>query len=424
MFGQNQVVFAPYHADGIYHIGEMVGWTAKTSANNANTRYTYVIKRNNKDIVKTGAFDLAAGPARLEVRADEPAMILVEVEPEHAALWPTDKGAKQEPAGPGPKGKKPAPETMLGAAIEPTKLLPSAARPKDFMKFWKENLAALAKIPIDPVLTPVRSDKSGADLYTVTLDSVGSHVHGYLATPAKPGKHPALIMFQYAGVYKLDPDGVLRHAQDGWLALDVDSHDMSPTEDSGVPTDYYTIGNKDKKTSYFLKMYLRDTRAVDYIRSRPDWDGKTIVLTGSSMGGQQSLVTAGLNGKLITAVIVDEPSGADTNGDLHGRKAGYPYWPSSDPDVMRTSLYFDPVNFAPMIKAKTILAVGFIDTTAPPAGIWTVFNQIHAPKEIVPMIESAHNNLTPDKQMAFKARSQEALADLLRGKPLSFKKQN
>jgi pimeloyl-ACP methyl ester carboxylesterase len=93
-------------------------------------------------------------------------------------------------------------------------------------------------------------------------------------------------------------------------------------------------------------MYLRDSRAIDYIASRPDWDGKTIVIMGTSMGGQQSLVTAALNPK-VTAVIVNEPSGADSNGNLHGRKAGYPNWPSSDAKVMETALYFDTVNFAP-----------------------------------------------------------------------------
>jgi len=41
-------------------------------------------------------------------------------------------------------------------------------------------------------------------------------------------------------------------------------------------------------------MYLRDSRALDSLMTRPDWDGKTIVLMGTSMGGQQSIVLAGL----------------------------------------------------------------------------------------------------------------------------------
>ena len=59
-------------------------------------------------------------------------------------------------------------------------------------------------------------------------------------------------------------------------------------------------------------MYLRDSRVLDYLLTRPDWDGKTIVLTGGSMGGQQSLVLAGLRPEKITAVLVCVPAGADT----------------------------------------------------------------------------------------------------------------
>jgi cephalosporin-C deacetylase-like acetyl esterase len=190
---------------------------------------------------------------------------------------------------------------------------------------------------------------------------------------------------------------------------------MPPNESTGPPRDYQAVGNTDRETSYFLKMYLRDTRAIDYIASRPDWDGKTIVVMGTSMGGQQSLVTAGLNPDRITAVIVNEPSGADTNGDLHGRAAGYPNWPSNDLKVMQTALYFDPVNFASRIKAPSLVAMGFIDTIAPPAGIWTALNQIPGPKEAVAMVESDHNNITPDKQGAFQERSEGVLRTILQG---------
>jgi cephalosporin-C deacetylase-like acetyl esterase len=39
-------------------------------------------------------------------------------------------------------------------------------------------------------------------------------------------------------------------------------------------------------------MYLGDYRAVEYLASLPDWDGKTLVVMGTSMGGQQSLCVA------------------------------------------------------------------------------------------------------------------------------------
>jgi cephalosporin-C deacetylase-like acetyl esterase len=252
------------------------------------------------------------------------------------------------------------------------------------------------------------------ELSTVKLDSLGSNVQGYLAKPARQGKFPALVILQWAGVYALRPETVTDRAAEGWLAFDVDSHDLPPNQATGVSPGYQAIGNNDREKSYFLNMYLRDARAVDYIMSRPDWDGKTLVLTGTSMGGQQSLVTAGLHSG-ITAVVVNEPSGADSNGELHGRQAGYPNWPSNDPKVMETALYFDTVNFAPRIKAPLAAAIGFIDTTCPPAGVWTAVNQIPGPKEVIPMIESDHNNKTPQKQGAWDARSKEVLNLILNG---------
>ena len=115
---------------------------------------------------------------------------------------------------------------------------------------------------------------------------------------------------------------------------------------------------------------------LDYLLTRPDWDGRTIVLTGGSIGGQQSLALAGLRPEKISAVLVCVPAGADTNGNLHGRRAGYPDWASDSADVMRTSLYFDTVNFASRIKAPVMAGIGFIDTISPPAGIWTMLDRV------------------------------------------------
>jgi lysophospholipase L1-like esterase len=133
------------------------------------------------------------------------------------------------------------------------------------------------------------------------------------------------------------------------------------------------------------------------------------------MGGQQSLCAAGLNPR-VTALVVNEPAGADSNGPLHGRASGYPNWPADDPRIMRTALYFDTVNCAMRIKVPSLVAMGFVDTIAPPAGIWTAFNQIQSRKLAVPMIDSAHNNqATPEQQMPYTRRSAEWLGLMVQG---------
>jgi cephalosporin-C deacetylase len=62
-----------------------------------------------------------------------------------------------------------------------------------------------------------------------------------------------------------------------------------------------------------------------------------------------------------------------------------------------------------------LAGMGFIDTISPPAGIWTVLNQIPIPVEPLAMIESEHDNYTPDKGRACSARTQEILDLLLKG---------
>jgi len=414
---EQQLAFAPYHAGGIYDVGETVGWTVTPGPVAPRYSYKWTVRRNNAVVLKEGKLDLSSGSDKIEITGDQPEMIYVAVEP--YARLATDAAAPAPSAGSPYIGGNTGRNNGLyavGAAVAPQKLGLSTPRPADFDAFWDGKLAAQSKIPVNAELAPVETDVPGVELNMFVMDALGSKAHGYLAKPAREGKFPALIQLQYAGVYALNARGAAQRAAEGWLFLNVDSHDKLPSDPSGnIPRVYQAVGNTDREKTYFLNMYLRDSRVLDYLLTRPDWDGMTIVLTGGSMGGQQSLVLAGLRPEKITAVLVCVPAGADANGDLHGRKAGYPNWPSDNPDVMKTALYFDTVNFASRIKAPVMAGMGFIDTISPPAGVWTALNQIAGPKEPLPMIESEHDNLTPQKGRACPARTRELLDVLVKG---------
>jgi cephalosporin-C deacetylase len=396
----------PFKNSGIYRFGEKVGWTVSLPpGGQAGGDYTYTIKRNNFDVIKTGKLDFSSGSDTIEVTLDQPAMVYVQI----------------SPPGGGSVGEAPA---VWGAAVAPEKLQPSAARPADFDDFWKSKIKMLEAIPPNPVLTPSDSGRSGIEYATIQLDHInGTHVYGQIAKPARGGKFPGLVIFQWASPpYPLQKEWVTDRAAEGWLALNIEPHDVLPDQPpsyyKALPEalkNYQSIGNDNRDKCYFLQMYLADYRAVEYLASRPDWDGKTLIVRGISMGGQQSLCVAGLNRK-VTGVIVDEPSGCDSNGPLHGRASGYPNWPANNPKIMETALYFDAVNFASLIKVPSLVAMGFVDTVAPPVGIWTAFNQIEAPKEAVPMIDSPHNYLaTPAQQWPYTHRSAEWLDTLVKG---------
>lgn len=387
-----EVTVAPSKPTGIYDLGERVAWTVSAPKTTSDPRsYSYKIKKNNSEVLTSGDIDLTSGAATIETSLNDPAMLYLEV---------TSPGSDKK--------------VTAGAAVAPTKLQPVAPRPADFDAFWKEKIEQLHRVPANPVLTPADSGKPDVDYAILKMDHVnGGHVYGQIAKPNRPGKFPAVVIFQWASPpYPLQKSWVTDYAAKGWLAVNIEPHDVLPDQPKAyydaLPQaikNYQTIGQDDRDKSYFLRMYQADYRAVDYVTSRDDWDGKTLVVMGTSMGGQQSLCVAGLHPK-VTHVIVNEPAGCDTNAPLHGRQASYPFFPANDAKVMETALYFDAVNFAPKIKAKTLVAMGFVDTIAAPAGIWTAFNQIQGPKEAVPMVDSPHNHqATPAQQRPWSERS-------------------
>jgi cephalosporin-C deacetylase len=401
-----RLTLTPHNKTGIYDLGEKAGWTVTLpeGAPAPSSKFSYTVKKNNQEEIKSGEMDLSSGPASIDITLDEPAMLYAQVTP---------------PPGGGGRGG-----AVVGAAIAPAKLQPSTPRPADFDSFWESKIKMLKEIPENAVLTPGDSGRPGVEYFTITMDHIhGAHVHGQLAKPKKEGKFPALLILQWASPpYPLQKPWVTDRAAEGWLTLNIEPHDVLPDQPpayyAALPDElknYQAIGREDRDQCYFLQMYLADYRAVDFLAGRPDWDGKTLVVMGTSMGGQQSLCVAGLHPK-VTHVIVNEPSGCDANGPLHGRASGYPNWPSSNPKIMETAPYFDTVNFASHIKAPALVAMGFIDTTAPPVGIWTAFNQIKGPKEAAPMFDSPHNNLaTPAQQRPYTKRSAEWLDILVKG---------
>ena len=396
------LILTPFKPGGIYGLGEKVGWTLTAPEGAAQgAEYVYTVKKNNFDVIKSGRLDLSR-PATIEVTLDEPAMLYVEV-----------------------KSTGPAAITqVVGAAVAPEKLRPSVPEPPDFDRFWAEKIRRLQEIPPSPVLTAKPSDREGVEYFTLKMDHVdGKHVYGQVAKPKGEGKFPGLVIFQWASrPYPLQKQWVTDRAAEGWLTVNIQPHDVLPDAPQeyydALPQElkeYHTIGRDDRDRNYFLQMYLADYRAVDYLASRPDWDGRTLVVMGTSMGGQQALCAAAFHPK-VTAVIAHLPAGADSNGPLHGRASGYPFWPADNPQVMKTALYFDTVNCAARVRVPSLVSMGFVDTVTPPVGIWVAYNQIRGPKEAVPLVDSPHNHqATPEQLAPFEERAREWLQTLVRG---------
>src|SRR3569833_3800546 len=251
-----QLTFVPDRADGIYGVGETVGWTVLPGPVEPTYRYKWTIRRNNAVVLKEGNLDLSSGHDRIEIKGDEPEMIYVAIEPT-AKLVPDAAQATPTPPPPaaGPGRGNPNGYTggntgrnnglyAMGAAVAPLKIGLATPRPADFDLFWDGKLAQQAKIPINPVLTPAATDTQGVEMSTYVLDALGSHAQGYIAKPAHEGKFPALLLLQYAGVYALNAKAIAARAAEGWLVMAEDSHDKLPSEPRGdIPMNYAQVGN-------------------------------------------------------------------------------------------------------------------------------------------------------------------------------------
>jgi cephalosporin-C deacetylase-like acetyl esterase len=391
-FAEPAITVTPDKSDAVYQVGEKVTWNVKvTGDTDAPIKSaTYVLKKGGAATFDQGTITFTNDAAMIQGTLNEPGTILAQV----TASVPGQKDLV----------------AFGGAAVAPEQLKPSAPRPDDFDAFWKAKLAQLAAIPPNPVLVKEDSGKPGLDYWKITLDNInGMHVQGQLARPAGDQKLPAMLIVQWAGVYPLQKEWVTNRAAEGWLVLDVMAHDLPIDQPKEFYDDqsknalkgYTAIGNDDREKSYFLHMFLGDYRAAEYLASRSDWDGKTLIVSGTSQGGMQSFATAALDPK-ITAMLVMVPAGCDNTGKLAGRQPGWPFW-SEAQQAMDTSRYFDPVNFASLIKCPALVGPGLIDVIAPPSGIFAAFNQLQGPKELVILPESNHQG-TGNTQAPYHAR--------------------
>ncbi|MBN2711308.1 MAG: acetylxylan esterase, partial [Planctomycetes bacterium] len=127
--------------------------------------------------------------------------------------------------------------------------------------------------------------------------------------------------------------------------------------------------NSDREKTYFHGMAFRVLRALEYVKSLPEWNGKELQSNGGSQGGLQGLWGAGLDPD-VTSSNIWSPWCCDLGGITLGRQRGW------RPDYNTELDYYDPVFHAKRIKAKVHIIANYGDYTCPPSGVWVVYNNI------------------------------------------------
>ena len=306
------------------------------------------------------------------------------------------------------------------------RIQPTVVDPYDFDAFWDRTRKELAALPIDArvVHLPERST-SAVKVYQVNLQNFGgSRLYGMLAVPVKPGPHPAILQVPGAGIRPYNPD--IELAEKGAIVFTIGIHGIPVTMDPSVYRDldvgslkgYFHFNNDSRDRYYYRRVYAGCVRAVDYIFTMPEFDGRNLGVSGNSQGGALSIVTAALDPRVRCLASI-HPALCDLPGYVRGRAGGWPHvfwdgnsvWYRNEKAVFETLSYYDVVNFAKRVSVPGFYTWGFNDETCPPTSMYAAYNSVKAPKETALYTETGHWTY-PEQRAAMNAW----LLDKLRSK--------
>lgn len=277
--------------------------------------------------------------------------------------------------------------------FEPEKLLPVTSLPEDFLYFWNTNKSEAEKYPLEAtkVLLPERcTDKVNVYHVSFQNNASNSRIYGILCTPKTSGKYPAILKVPGAGIraYK----GEVERASKGFIILEIGIHGIPVNQTStiyrdlyaGALKDYYFMNPDNKEEYYYKRVYTGCVKAIDFIYTLPEFNGR-LGTFGGSQGGALSIVTAGLDER-VKGLVAFYPALCDVAGYTQGRAGGWPHMFKNEkkrtPENIETARYYDVVNFARQIKVPGFYSFGYNDMTCPPTSTYSAYNVINAPKEL------------------------------------------
>lgn len=303
-----------------------------------------------------------------------------------------------------------------GAGVK-VESLQSVPEPKDFDEFWARRKARLAKVPMTATVKAHNSSNPSVRILTFSVLCAGPRpVTGWVTIPTDTTrKYPAEISFHGYGTHFVQP--IPTSGRSDCIHMFINAHGYELGREDEYYTEFYdsiksngkTFGldstwqNQATDTAYFGWMIYRIMRALQYLKTFVEWDGKNLTAIGGSMGGLQALWAAGVDSDVSAA-----KSAVPWCCDMGGRKTLnrlLPTWGVEETEAMR---YFDPINFAKRVNPRCrveITRAGFGDYCCPPSGIAILYNNLKCPKKINWVQGSTHSYVPNEEHQAFSQMS-------------------
>ena len=379
--------------------GDKINFTIQVSGKNIAKRAVIVEVDGNAQIRKKKIYTTDdAGMIKIETTSDRPGMVYC-----RAVI----------------KGQPNKRRSNAGVAVDKFKVTSSRPCPADFNAYWNNIKAALDARPMDAVLTPEPVKNKALKAFKVIFPMGGDGKDGYgkLSYPAnaKAKSLPAFLLVHGAGTGMVGVKEEWTTLGGGVLML---SLSPMPADSKGgiygarqgrfAGYRHWNADNREK--IFFNMMFQRVYRALQYLKSRPEWDGKTLIVYGVSQGGGQALAAGGLE-PAITMVVAHVPALCFHSGNAEGGTSGWPHYfqipayKKNKKAVLEATAYIDGVNFARNIKTPRVLVTtGYVDFTCPSESVFAAFNTIpSANKKIVCTPTADHRVPDPVRKIALDA---------------------
>lgn len=293
-------------------------------------------------------------------------------------------------------------EGLATTAYAPQQLQPVTELPADFREYWAETLKRARTTPLNPMMTLLPERCTDTDnVYQVSFQTKawGGRFYGILSVPKAEGKYPALLRVPGAGVRPYSGDTYT--APGKVITLEVGIHGIPVTMQqsvydalaNGALGNYWTFSRDNQDAFYYNRVIVGALRAVDFICSLPQYNGKALGVTGSSQGGALSVITAALDPR-VTFFAAVHPALCDHEAFFKKRACGWPhyfyYYGAPNEKELKTIRYYDTANFARCLNVPGWFSWGYNDEVCPPTSMYAAYNAISAPKELHPYLETGH----------------------------------
>ena len=294
--------------------------------------------------------------------------------------------------------------SVAGAAFSPFEIDEYEPDPADFDEFWNGWKAKLAAVPMSPQVTPLFPDPNAQTKdFRISLGQIdGRRVYGYLSIPPGNGPFPAIITHSsFGGNANFCIPRPEIALEVGAISLSIWMHNTQPDIEDFNAYKPEVWGDKDR--IYHRYGVLGLVRAMDFIESLPEYNGRDLGLFGVSEGGGMSMLAAAVDDR-PTMVGASIFAMSEHTGFKYDRASGFPFfllrgstgWPPQiDPQAVEDTKYYDAMRAAKRIDVPFYGTTSYQDETVMPATNFSAFNKLKGSSVLVHKIDGVH--LNPDE---------------------------